>query len=142
MGSPATRASSSNTTILSIPINEKLTKINYTLWRAQVLPARRASRRSAQRRGSDAGAVSQSSPTLTRPRTRRSIRRTRRGSPGTSRLSSFLAHAGDATARFAVHHRGAGLEHLGQPLLIADQNTFHEHTDRVGHNKEEQSFNF
>jgi hypothetical protein len=45
VGSPATPASSSNTTIpsiLSIPISEKLTKTNYTLRRAQVLPALRA----------------------------------------------------------------------------------------------------
>jgi hypothetical protein len=45
MSSTATSSTSSTTTVLSIliaPISEKLTKSNYPLWHAQVLPPIRA----------------------------------------------------------------------------------------------------
>jgi hypothetical protein len=76
---------------LSIPINEKLTKTNYPLWRAQVLPlfappSLRASSPALRRR-----LISMSlSPTLTRPSPRRLIPRIMHGSPETKLFSGMF----------------------------------------------------
>jgi hypothetical protein len=71
--SPTTAAIPS---ILSISISEKLTKSNYQLWRAQVLPAVRGHRKN-----------SSSSPTTTRPPPSKAILLMYPGRPETKRFS-------------------------------------------------------
>jgi hypothetical protein len=92
--------------ILSIPISDKLTKTNYPLWRAQVLPTVRAtdleglitSTEKAPNQyvfvtndGTEKALISMSpSPTMTRPSPRRLIPRIMCGSPKTKPFLSMF----------------------------------------------------
>jgi hypothetical protein len=141
MGSPATPASSSNTTIpsilsiLSIPISEKLTKTNYTLWRAQVLPDLRASRFEGLLNGVDPAPEQYLVVTNADKTTTKEV------NPAytlwVARDQAVLGYLLSSLMRETLLHvsRCTTVEQAWSTLANL-------YSDRVGHNKEEQSFDF
>jgi hypothetical protein len=89
--------------ILSIPISEKLTKTNYPLWRAQVLPAVRA----AQLEGMITGTEKEPEQFISITNADKTVsKETNPACSGSScaRLCPIIAYPGNADACFPLHY--------------------------------------
>jgi hypothetical protein len=126
MTSPSATPISATTipSILSIPISEKLTKDNYPLWRAQVLPAVRA----AQLEGLLTGAEESPEQFVSIPNADKTI--TKQVNPTyvawMARDQAVLGYLLSSLTRETLmhvsplHYFGSGLEYFVRPLLLAN----------------------
>jgi hypothetical protein len=110
--------------IPSIPISEKLTKMNYLLWRAQVLPALRAAQYGGLLTGTDLAPVKQVVITnvdkyTTLTNNPAYIAWVARDQTVLGYLLSSLTLR-DTYACLAMHHDSRSLGHIGHTLLISD----------------------